>query len=91
MKVQKCIIDAGAMKLTSISKSGQIWTFSPNDISLYPIPPGGKKIYMIVYIDNMTKGDIDKAKKASILFFKYKMPQSSASCLVDRFDRYPLD
>ena len=78
------------MKLTSISKSGRLWTFSPNDVSLYPIPADGKKIYMIVYIDHISKRDIERAKKASILFFKYKMPHDSASCLVDRFERYPL-
>ena len=79
------------MKLTSVSKNGRMWTFTPNVASLSPSTwSGDKKVYLLAYFDNMTKDDIEKAKKATLLFFKFKMPRSSASCLVDRFDRYPL-
>ena len=46
--------------------------------------------YFVVYLQNLTKKDIQRAKNASILYFKYPMPDDQATCLVDRFIDYPL-
>ena len=85
-------VHSGNMDLTDVSKHGRIWTFTPNHDSLDVNEwSGNKKVYLIAYFENMTASDIKKAKKASLLFFRYKMPNDSASCLVDRFDDYPLE
>ena len=77
--------------LFKLCQNGRVWTFTPNVASLDPSGwTKDTKVNLIAYFENMTADDIEKAKKASLLFFKYKMPRASASCLVDRFDRYPL-
>lgn len=84
-------VHSGNMDLTDVSTNGRIWTFTPNHDSLDTSKwSGNKKIYLIAYFDNMDSADIEKAKKAALLFFRYPMPDDSASCLVDRFDDYPL-
>ena len=84
-------VHSGNMDLTDVSKEGRIWTFTPNHDSL-DVSNWDKntKIFLITYFDNMNSADISKAKKAALLFFRYPMPDDSASCLVDRFDDYPL-
>jgi len=85
-------VHSGNMKLTDVSKNGRIWTFTPNHDSLdVKKLTGNKKVFLIAYFENIFMSDIQKAKKAALLFSRYKMPNDSASCLVDRFDDYPLE
>ena len=75
----------------SVSANNRVWTFSPNwdglDVKNWNKNP---KINLLAYFENLNPECIEKAKKASLLFFRYPMPDKSASCLVDRFDHYPL-
>ena len=64
-------------------------TFTPNHSSLRPV--ANEKLYLLAYFENLTPDDIEKAKNAALLYFRYKMPRNSASCLVDRFDKWPLN
>ena len=85
------LVGAGNLDLTGVSKNNRIWTFSPNwdglDVSNWNKNP---KINLLAYFENLDPACIEKAKKASLLFFRYPMPDKSASCLVDRFEHYPL-
>ena len=79
------------MDLTDVSANGRVWTFTPNHSSLDVSGwSGNKKLNLIAYFDKMNADDIKKAKQAALLFMRYKMPDNSASCLVDRFAQYPL-
>ena len=75
------------MDLTGVSKNKRVWTFTPNSSSL-DISDWTKnqKIFLLAYFDNLSAEAVQKAKNAALLFFRYKMPNYSASCLVDRFD-----
>ena len=79
------------LTLQTVSRNNRIWTFTPNydglDVSNWS---KNQKINLLAYFENLAPECIEKAKKAALLFFRYKMPQDSASCLVDRFDDYPL-
>ena len=84
-------VHSGNMDLTDVSANGRIWTFTPNHSSLDVSNwEGNKKLNLIAYFDKMNADDIQKAKKAALLFMRYKMPDDSASCLVDRFSSNPL-
>ena len=79
------------MDLTSVSANKRIWTFTPNHSSLDTTKwSKNKKVFLLAYFDNLSPEAIQKAKKAALLFFRFKMPNDSANCLVDRFDQYPL-
>ena len=80
------------MNLTSISNDKRLWTFTPNYDQLKTLKwEKDKKVWLLAYFDNLSNEDIEKVKQAAILFFRYKMPQDSAACLVDRFTEFPLD
>lgn len=85
------LVGAGNLDLTGVSENNRVWTFSPNwdglDVKNWNKNP---KINLLAYFENLNPECIEKAKKASLLFFRYPMPDKSASCLVDRFDHYPL-
>lgn len=85
------LVGAGNLDLTGVSANNRIWTFTPNydglDVSNWGKNP---KINLLAYFENLRPDCIEKAKKATLLFFRYEMPNDSASCLVDRFDEYPL-
>ena len=84
-------VKAGNMELTSVSADRRIWTFTPNHSSLDTSEwAKNKKVFLLAYFDNLSPEAIQKAKKAALLFFRFKMPNDSANCLVDRFDQYPL-
>ena len=76
------------MMLSAVSQDKRMWTFTPNAASLNGLD--NDKVWLLAYFDNLTPAAIQKAKKAALLFFRFKMPNDSASCLVDRFDQYPL-
>ena len=85
------VVHSGNLDLTGVSANGRVWTFTPNHSSLDVTDwSGNKKINLIAYFERMKAEDIEKAKQAAILFMRYKMPNDSASCLVDRFAQFPL-
>ena len=84
-------VQAGNMNLSGVSQNKRIFTFTPNSASLDTSNwSGNKKVWLLAYFEGLTSDAIQKAKKAALLFFRFKMPNDSASCLVDRFDHYPL-
>ena len=84
-------VHSGNMDLTDVSANGRIWTFTPNHSSLDVSSwDANKKLNLIAYFDKMNADHIQQAKKAALLFMRYKMPDDSASCLVDRFSSNPL-
>ena len=84
-------VRAGNLELSNISKNGRIWTFTPNDERLETSGwLKNKKLWFVAYFDNMKPEDIKIARQAAILYFRFKMPDNSASCLIDRFDLFPL-
>ena len=88
LKSNDISVKAGNMMLSGVSQDKRIWTFTPNAASLNGLD--NNKVWLLAYFENLTPDAIEKAKKAALLFFRFKMPSNSASCLVDRFDQYPL-
>ena len=90
-EVNPTVVYSGNLKLTGISKQRRLWTFSPNHPSLDTSNwTEDKKLNFIVYFENLSKEEIKKAKSASLLYFRYQMPNDDASCLVDQFSENPL-
>ena len=90
-KDSKIIVHGGNLKLTSVSTDNRIWSFTPNTEKLRPENwENDKKLYFLLYFDNLTQLQISRAKKSTLLFFKHKMPDTGGSCLVDRFTENPL-
>ena len=83
-------VKAGNMDLTGVSRDNRLWTFTPNTEKLDIENLQKSKIYLMAYFDNLTPEDIEKAKGAALLYFKYPMPDNDASCLLDRFEDHPL-
>ena len=84
-------VHAANLKLTAVSKERRLWTFAPNHHTLDTADwTGDKKLDFLVYFDNLTPDEIRRAKNATLIFFRYQMPNDDASCLVDRFDAFPL-
>ena len=84
-------VKAGNMDLTGVSRDNRLWTFTPNTEKLAVENLEKSKIYLMAYFDNLTPDDIEKAKNAALLYFRYPMPDNDASCLLDRFDDNPLN
>ena len=94
----------GNMDLTGVSDYGRIWTFVPNTDLLHAENLDTSKgecmlnlrisvnllilVWLMAYFQNLTPEDIENAKNAALLYFK--QPNYDASCLVDRFEWYPL-
>merc|ERR1712062_937453 len=87
---QSISVRGGNMDLTAVSRNNRIYTFTPNTELLNIETLETSKIWLVAYFDNLTKEDIEKAKNAALLYFKYPMPNGDASCLVDRFEDHPL-
>lgn len=74
----------GNMDVSGISKTGRIWTFSPNTKLLSPENlKNEQEILLMAIWDGISKEEIEQAKNATILYFD--SPVKDASCLVDRF------
>ena len=74
----------GNMDVSAISKTGRIWTFNPNTELLHPKNlESGQEVFLMAVWDGISKGEIEIAKNATILYFD--TPVEDASCLVDRF------
>ena len=78
------------MDLTAVSRNNRIFTFTPNTNALAIENLEASKVWLVAYFENLTPEDIAKAKNAALLYFKYPMPENDASCLVDRFEDFPL-
>lgn len=78
----------GNMENTGVSDYGRIWTFVPNTELLNAENLESSKVWLMAYFQNLTPEDIQNAKNAALLYFKE--PNYDASCLVDRFEWYPL-
>ena len=74
----------GNMDVSAISKTGRIWTFSPNTELLHPTNlENGQEVLLMAIWDGISKAEIEIAKNATVLYFD--TPVADASCLVDRF------
>jgi len=78
----------GNMDNTAVSEYGRIWTFVPNTELLEAENLESNKVWLMAYFQNLTPEDIQNAKNAALLYFK--QTNWDASCLVDRFEWYPL-
>lgn len=88
---RKTVVHGGNLKLTAVSTDNRIWSFAPNTEKLRPKNwEEDKKLYFLLYFDNLTQSQISRAKKSTLLFFNHKMADTGGSCLVDRFTDYPL-
>ena len=75
---------SGNMDVSGISRTGRIWTFSPNSESLRPENlQDGQKVLLMAIWDGISRDEIEIAKNATVLYFD--SPVEDASCLVDRF------
>ena len=88
---ESILVRAGNMDLTGVSRDNRLWTFTPNTEKLDVENLEKSKVYLMAYFDNLTPEDIETAKGAALLYFRYPMPDNDASCLLDRFEDYPLN
>ena len=74
---------SGNMDISGISRTGRIWTFTPNTETLHPENlQNEQKVLLMAIWDGLSREEIDIAKNATVLYFD--SPVKDASCLVDR-------
>lgn len=91
LKSKELDIRSGGMKLSAVSKHMELFTFTPlpsNPLWDLSGIPQDDSIELIFYFDNVELSDLQIIETSTVYYFKYYV--SDVSCLLDRFDDYPL-
>merc|ERR1712176_970130 len=87
-------VQGGGMDITGISRNNDFWSFSPKPGPDMDISHSAKKKFPImIMFDNLTPDEKEIVKKPWIYYFKEYASETNGdlSCMVDRFEDYPVD